>query len=70
MKSFLHDRPVLLLGLNEDLAVKGLDDANRSGLLLDDVVLHECVDLQRFEEDRVLAYVCIYVIITLQIRST
>ena len=64
MKSFLQGRPVLLLGLNEDLVVKGMDEKPKqttpgvgSGLELEDVVLHECVDMQKFEDEKVLAYV-------------
>jgi len=54
MKSFLQGLPELRVGLNEDLNIGKGPQGISYGLTIDDCNFHECVKLDRFEDERTL----------------
>lgn len=57
MKSYLAGNPELRLALNEDLVIGRNGNANTYGaVVLDDCSFHDCVNMNEFENGRVLSF--------------
>merc|ERR1719327_1329218 len=54
MKSYLSGSPELHLALNDDLSISSSGKAGYGMVELDNVNFHECVQLDKFEQERML----------------
>jgi len=54
MKSYLSGQPELHLALNDNLSIAGMGKGGYGMVELDNVNFHECVNLEKFEQERML----------------
>lgn len=57
MKSFLSGMPELKLGLNDKLLMEARGRTRGKSVDMEDVRLHQCVRLSRFENDRTISFI-------------